>query len=296
MDGKEKRAMVGADGRELTEHGTDWFPITIYEVALPEHSVPWHWHEDWEYILCTRHRVRCETVDGPILLDPGYAVFLGPRVLHELTPEGETCGIRSVVFNPKFISQPDSLIWQKYIQPVENAGAVMLSPDVPWQWTCMSSFCAAWHAMDQKEPGFEIKARQALEDAAYQLSCQPEVCHTGLSEKARRDTRRIKEMLRFIGQSYREELTVAQIAQSASISESECLRCFRSNLRTTPSRYLREFRLQQAEAMLVSSKEKTADVGAACGFSDAAYFTKLFREAKGLTPVEYRRAHGGGME
>lgn len=99
----------------------------------------------------------------------------------------------------------------------------------------------------------------------------------------------------FIAQNFRDELTIAQIAQSAAISESECLRCFRNNLRTTPSRYLREFRLQRAEELLVSTNGKTGDVGAACGFSDAAYFTKLFREAKGCTPLEYRRAHGGEM-
>lgn len=287
----DKTIAVDVDGRELEYHGTDLFPIKIYELAVPEYSIPWHWHEDWEYILCTRNRVRCETAEGSIVLDPGYGVFLGPRVLHEVAAEDEWCGLRSVVFHPRFISGENSLIWQKYVRPVENAGAVKLSPDIPWQWECMHDFCTCWHAMDQEEPGYEIKARQALEDAVYRLSCQPEICGAGMSEKAQRDTRRIKRMMQFIQQNFREELTVAQIAASASISDSECLRCFRNNLRTTPSRYLREFRLQKAEEMLASTKEKTGDVGAACGFNDSAYFTKIFREAKGVTPMEYRRVH-----
>lgn len=292
---ENKTVAVDVDGRELEYHGTDLFPIKIYELALPEYSIPWHWHDDWEYILCTRNRVRCETAEGSIVLDPGYAAFLGPRVLHEVVAEDEVCGLRSVVFHPRFISAENSLIWQKYIRPVEKAGALRLSPDVPWQWECMSHFCAAWHAIDQEEPGYEIKARQALEDAVYRLSLRSEICQSGMSEKAQKDNRRIKQMMQFISQNFRNELTIAQIAQSAAISESACLRCFRNNLRTTPSRYLREFRLQRAEELLVSTNGKAGDVGAACGFSDAAYFTKLFREAKGCTPLEYRRAHGGEM-
>ena len=168
---------------------------------------------------------------------------------------------------------------------------VKLSPDIPWQWDCMHCFCVAWHAMEQKGPGYEIETRQALENAVYRLSLQTELCGSKSSEKVQRNTQRLDRMLQFIRQNYTEELTVSQIAESASISESECLRCFRNSLHTSPGRYLRDFRLQKAEALLLSTQETSANIGTACGFTDAAYFTKLFREMKGCTPLEYRRHH-----
>ena len=41
-------------GRELVQHGSALFPIACYEERLTCYSVPWHWHEDFEYILATR--------------------------------------------------------------------------------------------------------------------------------------------------------------------------------------------------------------------------------------------------
>ena len=38
-------------GRELVQHGSALFPIACYEERLTCYSVPWHWHEDFEYIL-----------------------------------------------------------------------------------------------------------------------------------------------------------------------------------------------------------------------------------------------------
>ena len=37
-------------GRELVQHGSALFPIACYEERLTCYSVPWHWHEDFEYI------------------------------------------------------------------------------------------------------------------------------------------------------------------------------------------------------------------------------------------------------
>ncbi len=233
--------------------------------------------------------MKIHTAQGALLLDPGYGAFLGPRVIHEVAAGSDTCGIRSLVFHPHFLGNEESLIWQKYVAPVQRVGAVKLNPDIPWQWDCMHQFCVAWHAMHQRGPGYEIETRQAVENAVYHLSLQTGLLKTSLSEKAQRNTGRLEQMLQFIQQHFAEALSIAQIAESAAISESECLRCFRNSLHTTPGRYLRDFRLQKAEGLLLSTQETSANIGAACGFSDAAYFTKLFREAKGCTPLEYRK-------
>ena len=57
--------------------------------------------------------------------------------------------------------------------------------------------------------------------------------------------------------------------------------------------YLRQLRLQKAAELLQTTQLRIADVGARCGFQDASYFTKTFREWKGCSPVAYRRKKGG---
>ena len=96
-------------------------------------------------------------------------------------------------------------------------------------------------------------------------------------------------MLRHIQRSFAEEITVADIARSALISESECLRCFRDTIGVPPIQYVKRYRVQRAAELLSATDRKIADIGAQCGFQDTSYFTRSFREIKGMTPGEYRR-------
>ena len=45
---------------------------------------------------------------------------------------------------------------------------------------------------------------------------------------------------------------------------------------------------QKAAELLASGTMSVAEAGALCGFEDASYFTKTFREMKGCTPSAYR--------
>ena len=108
------------------------------------------------------------------------------------------------------------------------------------------------------------------------------------AEKALRDEARVKDMMRFMQAHYKRELTVSQIAASASISKSECLRCFRAVIGVTPIQYLRQFRVQKAAELLAGTALKISDLGAPCGFQETSYFIKTFRELMGRTPAAYR--------
>ena len=96
-------------------------------------------------------------------------------------------------------------------------------------------------------------------------------------------------MLQFIQENYALEIDTGDIARSAAISESECLRCFRSTIGASPIQYLKQFRVQKAAELLLSTGKDIGEVGGQCGFQDASYFTKTFRELKGSTPSAYRR-------
>ena len=98
----------------------------------------------------------------------------------------------------------------------------------------------------------------------------------------------MKNMMLFIQAHYGEELTVARIAASISVSESECLRCFHATIGTTPIQYLRQLRVQKAAELLAGSDRKISDIGEQCGFREMSYFTKTFRELMGCTPSRYR--------
>ena len=62
--------------------------------------------------------------------------------------------------------------------------------------------------------------------------------------------------------------------------------CFKVNF----SAYLNEYRVNRARQLLLDLRLSLKDIGAAVGYSDANYFTRVFKRLTGQTPSEYRVA------
>lgn len=280
--------------RELVRHGAPPFPLACYRHDRETvNKVPWHWHDELEAVLVREGRVTVFVEGERRELGPGEGCFIAAGALHHARREGEgPVELRSVVFHPRLVGGGvESVFWQNYLRPLLSNAAnrcVWLSEAVPWEREALESMEAAWRACGEEPPGFEFLAREGLSRMVFLLSAHRPAARKPPSEKALRDGERMKAMLRFIQERCSEELTVAQIARSAAVSESECLRCFRSMTGTTPMQYVRQFRIQRAAELLESTEEKVADIGAACGFQEMSYFARTFRALKGKTPRQYR--------
>ena len=214
--------------------------------------------------------------------------------------------LQSAVFHARLVAGSfDSVFWQEYLQPRVADGArqsVLLDGGEPWHAQALGVIEAAWKSCALHPPGYEFEVREALSRLALLLCRHRAPAQANSPERVLREEERLKQMLRFIEENYASELTAAQIAQSARISESECLRCFRRTIGTPPSQYLKQLRVQKAAQLLAATGRGIAEIGALCGFQDASYFTKTFREMKGCTPSDFRRrngensAHGGNGE
>ena len=170
----------------------------------------------------------------------------------------------------------------------------MLRPQVDWQHETMENMERAFRAVVNEVPGYEFKTRAALSEMMYQLVTRAPAVQA-MPKKALRSADRIKTMLQFIQEHYAEDVSVEQIAASASISASECLRCFHDMIGTTPNQYLREQRAQRAAELLCSTGLQVAEIAMQCGFQDASYFARAFRQVYGCGPTEYRRKARRGV-
>ena len=56
----------------------------------------------------------------------------------------------------------------------------------------------------------------------------------------------------------------------------------------TPNKYIRNYRLKKATEFLLNSKSTVEEVAYMCGFKDAGYFSRIFKEEYGMTPREYK--------
>ena len=281
-------------GEELREHGTHLFPVACYLDVLPGDEIPWHWHNELEFGLITSGMAVVDAGCMKYQLKSGEAFFINSNILHAASILDENlCEIHSVVCHPRAISgSTDNIIWQKYVKPLMENQACQgfhFTPDTAWQKQVIDSIASLWRSAEQEEYGFEMHIRNELSTIMALLSeHQPAVSRKSFG-KEQRDNARIKEMLTFIQSNYEKELTIEDIAAACAISTSECMRCFRATISTTPIAYLKTYRLQQAAIKLQSTNDKISVIAESCGFQEMSYFAKSFREIYGCTPSQYRK-------
>lgn len=286
--------MTDREGRELIAHGTALFPIACYYDDISQSDVSWHWHEELEILVVETGTARVAVNGADCLVRQGEGFFINTGVLHGVWPVGtETCRLRSVVFHPRLVGGGvDSILWQKYLEPLlSDPGRPFLhfSGAEGWEGEASRAIQDAWEIFVNEEAGFEFAVRERLSRLILLLFQNCPAAEKKPSGKSLLAGQRIKAMLQYIQAHYGEELSLTKIAQSAAVSENECLRCFRDMTGTTPIQYLRQVRIQQAAELLATTDRKISDIGAACGFQEMSYFARTFRELKGCTPGEFRK-------
>ena len=281
------------EGRELVQHGSALFPIACYAEDLKSYSVAWHWHEEFEYILAVKGPLTVDVNKMQLILQTGQGVFINSGVLHAVEQaESGSAMLHSGVFHPRLVGGMDTIFWQKLIRPLLQPGApayFLLDGAAAWQGEVLGCLRDAWQAVAEEPPDYENKARYQLSAALRLLGMQCADSGAKVSQQEQIAAERMKQMLRFVEEHYPEELTVERIAACVALSESACLRSFRQLLGVTPIQYVKQFRVEKAAEMLRSTRLKTGEIGAECGFSDGSYFIKTFREIKHCTPKEYRQ-------
>lgn len=281
-------------GQELTQHGTAWFPIACYHDDLAKEPVPWHWHTELEAFVVAQGSAVAAAGAKRFLVRQGEGFFVNSGVLHAVWDHEESgCRLCSAVFHPRLVGGgAGSVFWQNYIDPLLGNPArksLHLKGETDWHGAAIQAIQSAWTACVDEPPGYEFQVRDALSRLVFLLTQHGPAASRPPTKKTLRDEARVKTMMGYIQEHYGAELDTAAIAGSASISESECLRCFRSTIDTPPMRYVKEVRLRKAAELLLATERGIAEIGAQCGFLDASYFTKTFREWAGCAPSEYRK-------
>ena len=86
-------------------------------------------------------------------------------------------------------------------------------------------------------------------------------------------------------------LTIAQMAEAVSLSESWFSQVFKNTTGVTPHQWQLNRRVEEARGLLSNSELTVADIADRLGFSDQAHLTKSFRQLVGETPAAWRRSN-----
>jgi AraC-like DNA-binding protein len=99
------------------------------------------------------------------------------------------------------------------------------------------------------------------------------------------------EVIRFCEAHFADSISVPQLAARMFLSPSRFAEVFKKETGVPPGEYLRRLRLDRAQVLLRTTKMAASDIAHECGFSDAAQFSRSFRNVYGMTPSDYRASH-----
>lgn len=285
---------ISLDLMETTKHGSDDFPLAIYDTVLSKNVlgfIDWHWHNELQFCFVTNGQVQI-TVDRTVhLLTVGMGIFINARILHmakPLTPASSYCCID---VNPALVSSfPGSTVEKKYITPLisdVSRASLVLSSDIPWQSTILEQLKVICGDYAKKKAGYELSITSHL------LYCMWILLFRTVPEdyqQKSRESSRLIGLTSYIHGHYREKLTLSRLAEQVNLCPNECCRYFKKHMGCTLFEYINNVRISKsADALLEQPEATISQIAYDYGFSTTSLYIQRFRSATGMTPGEFRK-------
>lgn len=96
-------------------------------------------------------------------------------------------------------------------------------------------------------------------------------------------------VLPYIEKNFLENISLSDIAEECFVNKYYLSHVFTENFGMSVGQYIRGKRLELAQTYIRETREPISEIACQCGFSDPAYFNRLFKKATGLTPLQYRK-------
>ena len=269
------------------------FPYLVLDV-IGKNSYPrnpgfqvMHWHEDLQFIYVLDGIIEVRTLDNSVQIQTGEAIFINKNVVH-FVREIKNCHYNSFLFPPYFLAfyagSPakdfvDSVITNDRLPIVHFTAAVAWHKEV-------SALLQQLALLEKNKTSFYVYEVLVRLSSLWLTMCK----HITLPQEQTESVihLRMQKILRFIEEHFSEEITLSDLSASANISKSECSRCFKISMDTTPYKYLTEYRLSKAAQLLAKTNEPVGNIAAAVGFHQISHFGKCFKEKTGCSPKAYR--------
>ncbi len=135
----------------------------------------------------------------------------------------------------------------------------------------------------------KMLAPLVLEELVFRLLRTDAAAVLRASVARDRDAESIQRAMRFMRAHATRSLSVEDVARHVAMSPSHFAHRFRAAAHTSPMRYLKQVRLQEARTVLLSDGLRVSEVAARVGYESASHFTRDFKSYFGATPADYLR-------
>ncbi len=279
------------DRSEIVHYDFEEYPIYIRKALLSSYEnfeAPPHWHDDIEFILALQGEMNYNINGEIVTIKQGDGIFVNSNQLHcGFSKSKSECEFICILIHPIMLCISQAFE-RDYVLPLiknQNIPYLYLSGKIHWQNEILSNILNMYNAKNNTSAVLKTSACfLRIWSLIFSNTKAP-----ATKQAQNSDLTVLKNMIGFIQKSYKEKITLNDIAKAGAVGQSKCCKLFEKHIGTTPNAYLIQYRLHQSTWYLKNTDMTITQIAHCVGFSGSSYFAETFKKRYGKTPSEYKR-------
>jgi AraC-like DNA-binding protein len=269
------------------------FPVEITHRRLTEAGplIGKHWHEHFQFFLFTEGDAAVSIGSERFIVGPGDLAIINSCEPHsaEAITAPMSCTVIRVDFSFLSCRITDGC-QAKFIAPLENGRIVFrnIVRNDPVILSCIDELVSEY---DVRAAGYELAVKGALYRLFALLVRSYTVKYLSQREQdaQKRTIGRLTKVFDYIDAHLADLIPLERLASIAGTTTWHFCRLFRAETGVSSVEYVNRCRVERAEQLLRETSRSVSDIASECGIPDANYFSRLFREFRGISPREVRK-------
>ncbi len=147
-------------------------------------------------------------------------------------------------------------------------------------------FSELYHEKEQQKPGYRKIKMMELLLFLSDLDAGDEILQTEYFSQAQ--VARSKQVAAYLTEDLSRHETIGQLADRFQISPTALKRCFKGIYGTSIYAYLKSYRMQEAQKLLLETELSVGEIAAKIGYENPNKFTSAFKKEYGVTPTGFK--------
>jgi AraC-like DNA-binding protein len=220
-----------------------------------------------------------ETSEGKFQVVPGSILILRPGVWHRYKPDPSTGWNEHYIgFNGEFCRNLFNEGFFQQNKPVVYVG---------FQESLLQIFLEIIQLVKDEKTGHQqVCAANSILALSKILSVVRNQEFAGKNIE-----RTIRKACMYFRENLNTNVNIEQLAEELNVGYSYFRQMFRKYTGISPTQYHLSLRIQKAKDLLVSTDQSFKEIAIDLGFESYFYFSRIFKDKTGKSPMEFRKEH-----
>ena len=227
-----RKILVDETNRELCEHGTVGFPMTVNHDdlwAFEGKSVPIHWHNDLEISLPREGEAIYQVYRKSYTVRPGDVLLLNRNVPHSChSPNNSHARYSTFLTRPDFIyGEYGSDVERRCFRPfLQNSSVpcILLTSGNSCTRTVIQKLNETEALFDQKTFCYELKIKGLLCEIFGMILCEHQNDLAKFVPANQLELERLEQMLNYLNTHFESIISLQELADQVHLSREVCCR------------------------------------------------------------------------